>query len=140
MSRRAFIEALWDDAELNSIGLTRDTIFHNWSSEERPTDQGPFIILRWGVTPPGFFNGEVKAPESLRVWVHWPIQVTNDFSKIIGVLDRVDDVVRELRDVNGNDGYTLSFVEIGGRSEDITDDAFGTITKNADYKLHSTRN
>jgi hypothetical protein len=140
MSRAAFITALFNDPQLNSLGLNQDTIFHNYSSEERPRDNGPFLILRWGITAPPRFNGAVKSPESVRVWCHWPLQVTNDYTKIINVLDRVDYVVTQLRDVTGSDGYTLSFVTVGGRSEDLIDDGFGTITKNAEYQVHSTKN
>jgi hypothetical protein len=139
MSRAAFHDALCNDSELNSFGLDDDSIFHNWSSEELPREDGPFIILRWGRTPAPMFNGEVKGPESVRVWVHWPIKLTNDFFKIINILDAVDRVVKELRDVAGVDGYTLSFVTIGDRSEDFTDDGFGTITKNAEYQLFSVK-
>ena len=139
MSRAAFIEALYSDSDLNDVGLDEDTIFHNFSSEERPSDTGPFAILRWGIRPPPRFGGTVKSPETVRIWIHWPIQVTNDYQKIVSIFDHIDDLTKELNDVPGSDGYTLSFVTIGGRSEDLIDDGFGTITKNAEYELHSQR-
>lgn len=139
MSRAAFIDALTGDAGLNNLGLDDESIFHNWSSEERPTSTGPFIILRYGPTNRPMFNGELKSPERVTLWVHIPLQITNDYTEIIEILDRVDTVLKELRDTPGSDGYTLSFVDIGGRSGDLVDDGFGTITKNADYELHSTK-
>ena len=139
MSRTAFYDELIADPDLNSLGLDENTIFHNFSSEERPTDDGPFIIIRWGTQNPPMFNGEVKGVQNLRLWVHWPIQRTNDHIKLIEILDRIDDLVKELRDIPGSDGYTLSFVDIGGRSEDLVDDGFGTITKNSEYYLHLSK-
>lgn len=138
MSRAAFFEAISTHSRLNDLGLTEDTIFHNYSSEERPSDTTPFIILRWGSNERPPFQ-KVKAPEHLTLWVHWPADLTNDYTKLITILDEIDDVAGDLRDLPGTDGYTLSFVEIGGRSGDFHDTGFNTITKNANYQLHSQR-
>lgn len=136
--RAAFAESLWADPVLNGFGLTDETIFHNYSSEERPTDTGPFVIMRYGTQNRPVFR-DVKSPEPVTVWVHWPIELTNDYEKIIKILDQIDKVADGIRDVSAHDDYVLGFVEIGGRSGDLVDDGFGTITKNADYQLHSQK-
>lgn len=138
MSRAAFFDALVNDSSLNDLGINDNTVFHNYSSEERPVDDGPFIILRWGEQARPLWQ-EVKAPVALRLWVHWPIQKTNDFTKLIKILDQIDSVVSNIRDVPGEDDYTLSFVQIGDRSIDLVDDGFDTITKNAGYELFSVQ-
>lgn len=137
-ARAAFAESLWADPVLNAAGLNDDTIFHNYSSEERPRDDGPFVIMRYGAQNRPAFR-DVKSPEPVTVWVHWPIVLTNDYEKLIKILDRIDEVAGEIRDVPAHDDYILSFVEIGGRSADLVDDGFATITKNADYQLHSQK-
>ena len=143
LSRNAFFQALVSDPVLNGLGINEDTVFHNYSNEERPTTATPFVILRWGVQPPPVFRdddeGDVNAPETLRFWVHWPAEVTNDYEKIVKILDAVDDCVKEMRDLPGSDGYTLSFVRRGGRSADHLDEGFNTITKNGTYQVYSRR-
>lgn len=138
MSRAAFFNALISNPILNAIGLTQDTIFHNYSSEERPSDSTPFVIFRWGDTLAPRWQ-TVKSPEQLTIWIHWPAELTSDYSKLINIFDEIDSVAKNLRDVPGSDGYTLSFVTIGGRSGDLFDEGFNTITKNASYELHSRR-
>lgn len=140
MSRAAFFDALVGSSVLNGFGLNDDTVFHNWSSEERPTDATPFVILRWGTQNQPVFadpDSRVRAPEPVTVWVHWPKERTNDYTKLIKVLDEIDNVVDDLRNVPGSDGYTLSFVTIGGRSGDDVDDGFNTIIKTGDYQVYS---
>lgn len=143
MSRSAFYEALVVDPVLNGMGINDDTVFHNWSNEERPTDATPFVILRWGIQAEPVFRdddaGDVRAPELVTVWVHWPREVTNDYEKLVKALDAVDDCVKGMRDLPGNDGYTLSFVRVGGRSEDILDEGFNTIAKTSTYNVYSRK-
>lgn len=136
--RAAFAEALFVDPYLNSLGMDDDSIFHNYSSEERPRDDGPFVIMRYGAQNRPVFR-DVKSPEPVTVWVHWPIELTNDYEKLIKILDRIDEVAKEINDLPAHDDYVLAFVETGGRSADLVDDGFRTITKNADYQLHSQK-
>ena len=138
--RGAFIDALVADPILNGYGVNDDTVFHNWSSEERPANTTPFLILRWGTQDRPKFSGEVKSPVNLTIWVHWPKEITNDYTKIETVLDQIDVVVKDIRDLPGTEGETISFVTIGGRSGDYVDDGFNTITKTGDYEIYSRPN
>jgi hypothetical protein len=138
MSRAAFFDALVADLDLNALGINEDSVFPNYSKEERPTDNGPFFILRWnGQEAPMWQN--VKRPETLTFWVHYPAELTSDYGRLIKILDAVDDVVKNWRDLAGDDNYTLSFVQIGNRSADFYDDGFNTISKNGTYEVHSRR-
>lgn len=142
MSRAAFFEALVSDPSLNLIGIDDGTVYHNYSSEERPSDTTPFIILRWGVRQrPRWSDPDlvVNSPENLTLWVHWPRELTSDYTKLNMILDRVDEVSRNISDLPGSDGETLSFVHIGERSGDYLDSGFHTIAKTASYELHSRK-
>jgi hypothetical protein len=146
MSRAAFFDALAQDEWLNSIGVKDDpdmpTLCQNYSSEERPSNGKPFVILRWnGQARPPWQDPDAptKSPDTVTVWAHWPKELSNDYNDVIKILDRVDDIVRLLRDVNGSDGYTLNFVTIGSRSGDFLDNGFNTISKNANYEVHTRR-
>ncbi|AEK07467.1 tail terminator [Mycobacterium phage Rope] len=138
MSRAALFNALIADATLNGYGINSNTVFHNWSKEERPTNGTAFAILRWEDEAKPLWGSEPeRGPRNLTAWVHYPIELSNDFNKVTRVLDRMDDVLRGLRDVAGNDGYKLSFVQLGGRSPDLVDDGFNTITRHASYQIYS---
>jgi hypothetical protein len=136
MSRAAFYDTLVTDPVLNGYGINEDTVFHSYANEERPSDVGPFIILRWGDRDRPQWVG-VNSFERLTLWVHWPKELTVDYNKLIKILDQIDNIVTDLRDKAGEDGYTLSFVQVGGRSGDFLDDGFGTITKYAGYEVFS---
>lgn len=134
MSRAAVFETLANDSQLNSLGINRDSIFHNFSLEERPIATGPFVILRWGTQDAPYWQ-TVKAPERLTVWAHWPLEMTEDYMKLQAMLDNCDAALTGVQDVVGVDGNTLSFVRMTGRSSDFKDDGFNTISRNAGYDV-----
>lgn len=138
MSRTAFFELLVTDVTLNALGINRDTVFHNWTLEQRPTDSTPFIVLQWGGNDRILWQSHRPA-EQLKLWVHWPVEFSNDHTKLNAILDAIDAATKQMHDTPGSDGYTLSFVDIGGRSGDFLDDGFNTISKNATYELHQRR-
>lgn len=138
MSRAAVFNLLANDSQLNSIGFDVNSIHHNYTLEERPNDT-PFIILQWGTEDPPPFDdpdNPTRSAERLSLWMHFPVTVTEDFSEIKHGLDRCDTVFRAARDIVGNDGYTLSFVRIIGRSSDFRDPGYETISRNAGYEIY----
>lgn len=138
MSRAAVFNLLTEDPELNDLGINSDTVFHNWSSEERPSNTSAFAILRWeNEEKPIWGSEKERNVRRLTLWVHWPRELTNDFNRVTEVLERADEVLGAARDVPGDDGYSLSFVDFGGRSADIVDEGFNTITRNANYGIYS---
>lgn len=134
MSRVAVFETLATSPELAEFGITRERIFPNWSREERPVPTGPWIILRWGGISNTLWQ-TVKEPQRLMIWVHIPIEITNDFSLVENILDACDTTLARMWDVEGEDGYTVTGVRIGGRSNDFKDNGFQSITKNGSYEV-----
>ena len=134
MSREAVYETLANSAGLNSLGIQGNRLFPNWSLEERPVPEGPFIILRWGAMDDTRWQ-TVKEPVRLTIWIHIPVEVSDDFSILDNILDACDKSLRKMWDVVGADGYTVSQVRVGGRSGDIKDNGFQTITKSGTYQV-----
>src|SRR6185503_10982863 len=81
--RKTIARAVYNDAELNSLGITRDSI--NSGDVDTPS-QRPYIVFRWGETNPGV---DVVRQRSLVVWVH---DRPNDY-------DRIDQIIKRIRDV-----------------------------------------
>lgn len=134
MSRTAVFDALVNDQTLNSLGINENSVWQNYTLEERPIRKGPFIILRWGDSDRPQF-GNVKNPVRLVIWCHYPIEETNDFTHIDNLLDACDGALSSLEDVAGVDGYAVTCVRATGRSGDLKDDGFQTISKNAGYEV-----
>ena len=134
VSRVAVFNALTTNEALNTLGIDLDSVFHNYTLEERPIKAGPFVILRWGEMDRPPFKG-VKSFVRLTLWVHWPLEETNDFSKIDNLLDICDEVLENMNGESGIDGYTITCVRSTGRSGDLKDDGFQTISKNASYEV-----
>lgn len=134
MSRVAVFNAITSNEELNDVGIDDTSVFHNYTLEERPIQTGPFMILRWGEVDRPPFPG-VQSPMRLTLWAHWPLEETNDFSKIDNLLDICDTTLSEMNGESGFDGYTVTNVRATGRSGDLKDDGFQTITKNASYEV-----
>ena len=148
MSRAVVYDAIVNDSELNALGITSDTVFPNYANDKRPTDTGPFIIIRWESQPylgasrlGGFGSGSGmgRGARDMTVWVHIPKEQSTDFTRIDAILDRLDDILTPLEHEAGADGYTLTCVRPTGRGGDNRDDGFDTIVRNAAYKILSRR-
>lgn len=144
MSRTAVFEALTTSEELNMLGIDENSVFHNYSLEQRPISHlGPFLILRWDAQDAPVFRdsdtGDVKSALRLTIWANFPLEMTTDYSRLDNVLDLCDDALVHLQDTDGIDGYTVSAVRCMGRSADFKDDGFQTISKNSGYEVLARR-
>lgn len=148
MSRAVIYDTLINDSALNELGITEDTVFENYSLDERPKDDGPFIILRWqeetgsftslGVISLPRFEG-AGPPRRLTIWVHYPVEMGVDFVALDELLDAIDNALLDLFDVEGTDGYILTCVRATGRGGDAKDEGFQTITRDAGYEVLSRK-
>lgn len=136
-------DAIVNDEGLNALGIDGDTVFANYSLDEPPTDSSPFLILRWEnedapvIVDPAL--PVVKNTRLLTIWAHYPVAVSTDFNRIDAILDGVEDVLRPMEHVEGEDGETLTCVRVFGRSPDFKDDGFQTISRNAIYQVLSRK-
>jgi hypothetical protein len=137
MTVQAIFDTLTRDSELNALGINESNVFEAQSVDERPVHEGPFIILRWE-EPTNYtqsysssLNGIHRAPRTLTVWVHISWDETREFDLIDTILDRVDKVLDEMEHVPGQDGYTVTVASTAGRSGNLSDEGFKTITRNA---------
>lgn len=133
MSRAVIFDALTGSAALAAAGVPSDRVFPNYAMDQVPTRKGLFIVYRWGNSSRPF--GRVSGPRSLEVWVHCPKQMGSSFGPVDRALDVVDDILGGLLQQEGSDGVTVTSVSPTGRSGDLYDDGFETITRNASYEV-----
>lgn len=137
MSRSAVYDALANDVELNGMGITEDTIFANFSFEERPTGPDPFLILKW--ESQALVNGIHRGPRTLTIWAHIPKESSTDFGDIDVILDRVSDVLVAMEHVTGGEGNVVTSVRAMGTGTDHVDPGYDTIARNAAFEVLSRK-
>lgn len=141
MSRALIEELLTTDAELIALGIDEDAVFNQHDIDERPFANRRFIVLRWeeatnfSQSYTGMRNGLNRAPRMLTIWVHSPIKFSTDFEAIDQILDRIDLIFDAVEGVAGSDGYTVTVIRNSGRSGDLKDEGWQTITRNGAYAV-----
>ena len=137
MTVSAIFDTLAADTELNDLGIDETKIFESHSIDERPVHSGPFMVLKWE-EPTNYTssysasaNGIQRAARTLTVWIHIPWDETREFDLIDTILNRVDEILTGMEHVPGVDGYTVTVANPAGRSGNLADEGFKTITRNA---------
>jgi hypothetical protein len=129
VSRAAIYTALKSDPTLESLAPGYGC-YPNNSVDTPPEDQ--FLILRWLDKTPGPVKG--RGPVSLQVWAH---DHSGSYTVIDQMLKRVSDILLAMVQVDGGDGHTVTCVDWTGESQDLYDDGFRTITRNAAFTVVS---
>lgn len=125
--RKVVWSALANDAALNDLGITDETLFAE-SSLETPTDR-PFAVTRWSVSTPGFGKAHTR---DLTLWVH---DEPGSYNRIDSVLLRAKEVLAEVVATNEEGGGWVSQIQWLGDSDDLSDDAQGTVTRNSVFRV-----
>ncbi len=120
------------DPVLQSVyGINLNKIWPAQSVDTVPR-KNPFILLRWEeetMQKGGFGRREV-----LTVWVHEARESSTDFGRINEILDRVEEILMGAISVSGVDGV-LTQVTYNGRSGELNDEGYKTITRNAAFTV-----
>jgi hypothetical protein len=139
MMPSAIFEAITQSQDVIDCGVTPDRVFELQSLDERPCSDGYFVVLDfqestlYSQTYTGMKNGIPKAPRVMVIWVHTPEDKTRDYTIIDRILNRIDDAILSLEQVTGNDGSRVTCVAKQGRSRNLKDPGWKTITRNATY-------
>ena len=63
------------------------------------------------------------------------MEESDDFSHVDQILERAKDVLCNLEDIAGADGYTVTSVNYAGESGDLKDEGFQTIARNMTFRV-----
>lgn len=144
MTASALMEKLMDDSILNDDLFVAQNIYELQTLEEnqRPRNDGPFVVFNWqestlySQTYTGMQNGIDKAPRVLQVWVHWPYDggyASTDYDDLNRILNRIDTIFSAIIHGTGTDGQRVTMVRRAGRSRNLKDEGYRTITRHAVY-------
>ena len=133
-------EKITQDSVLqNDFGINGSRVLELQSVDQRPFDNGYFVIINWqestiySQTYTGMQNGIVRAPRVMTLWVHQPLDRGRDFRPIDQILNRIDQLLLPVEQESGSDGMRVTCIAKQGRSGNLVDDAWKTITRNATY-------
>jgi hypothetical protein len=141
MARAAILDLLRGDTQLATLGGTGFVVEAQFSYDQRPNDQGAFIVICWRHTD---FDEDIQenAEQHFDLYVHIPVAISTDFGRINAILDQVDVIFHAVEDnppVVGGDGQQLNFVGFEGRGMDMTDEGYQTICRQASYMALSCK-
>lgn len=125
-------EVLVDDAELQSLGITSGRIKESQSIDSRPFADGYFVTINMEEST--IANAAIaRGPRNCTFAVHHSADIDRDYGPITDILNRIDRLVLSIEDDTGSDGVRVSVVRRGGRSGNLLDEGWNTITRTATY-------
>lgn len=125
--------------DLNLAGFIYELQTLKEGVEGRPRADGPFVVFNWqestiySQTYTGMQNGIDKAPRVLQIWVHIAKSATTDYDDLNRILNRIDALFDPMEHVTGTDGQRVTVVRKAGRSANLEDPGYETITRHAIY-------
>lgn len=136
MSRAAVVSTIIADPALTAMGFDASNVRTNYDAEQRPTDS-IFMVLRWG--PLDVDPRIMRGTRNLTIWVHIYREYSTDYVRIDKVIDRLQELLTDIIDVPGEDGYTLTLMDFDGVSDDMKDDGYQTICRSVSFKVLSRK-
>lgn len=133
MRPSAIYEALATDTKLQQYGVTEDRIVESQSVDSRPFADGHFITISGDEV---LFSGTTaiaKGPRTFTIAVHINSEMSRDYGTIDFILAQASKSLTGIEDVIGADGCRVSQVAKTGRSGNLLDEGWNTITRNATF-------
>lgn len=131
----AVFDAITNDAALNALGITADTVFERQSinGDERPSVEGYFVVVDFQEQSlVGVIN---RGPRVLDIAVHIDATLTRDYIGITHILNALDCVLLPLEQITGGDGIRVACIRPIGRSRNLIDPGWHTVTRAAQYSM-----
>lgn len=126
-------EKLSSNAGLLSMSVDGDRIHESQSLDERPHQTGLFITVSF---EEAVWNTAVKTgPVNITVAAHIPWADGRDYTDIHRALNFIQEQFVEIENEIGTDDVLVSQAQPTGRSANLSDEGWQTITKTATYRV-----
>lgn len=133
MGRVAVMELLATYPALNDRGIDASRIWPNFAMDAEPRTDGIWLILRWGPAPARWSGPGGK--RSLNVWAYQAKQRGTDYTEIDLTLGDVISALITAVHYEGTDGSVLSCADFNGLSQDLVDEGYDAIARNAEFTV-----
>ncbi|AKU45316.1 hypothetical protein MADRUGA_26 [Mycobacterium phage Madruga] len=118
--------------KLNAILPGR--VYESQSLDSRPHNDGYFITVN--MEELAISNSAIsRGPRTVTVAVHHPRSGDADYAPITNYLNQIDSALLPIENEMGADNVRVSQVARGGRSGNLIDEGWNTITRNATYRV-----
>ena len=115
---------------LNTIQPGR--VHESQSLDSRPHADGYFITVNMEEST--IANSAIgRGPRTITIAVHHNADIDRNYGPITDILNSIDDVILPITDQIGSDGVRVSQVKRQGRSGNLLDEGWNTITRTATY-------
>lgn len=136
MAARAALRSLiGTDAQMNMLGIEEEVIFSS-NATDTPDRSRMFVVIRWDEISRSAGGLSVHLAS---VWFHTPQEIEIDYGKIDLALLRLRELMDEVEQRTGADGWVLVAASWSGSSPDGFDDGYNSVTRYAQYRC-SCRN
>jgi hypothetical protein len=125
-------QTLAADTILHSLGIPPERIRESQSWDTRPQD-GYFLSINFEEMLFSRTTAIQKGPRTMAIAVHHPWDIDRDYYTLTSILNRVDELLLPLGSVAGSDGLRVTEIRRQGRSGNLTDEGWKTITRYATY-------
>lgn len=123
-------ETLSASSELINLGISSDRIVESQSEDTRPFNDGYFITIRFGAMLMASVSAMARGPRLCDIAIHHPYEDGNrDYTKITAILNIIDRMLLPLDGQVGQDSARITSVRRMGRSGNLVDDGWKTITR-----------
>jgi hypothetical protein len=126
-------QKLANDSELFKLGINSTRVIESQSVDERPFNDGYFITVAFEelllASPSKLSRGE----RTVTVAVHRNWEIDRDFSSIDKILNRIDILLLNVENESGTDGVRVTSIRRSGRSGNMADEGWKTITRTSTY-------
>lgn len=127
-------ELLENDSDLSALLGNGASVFELQSVDERPKQDGYFIIIDMQEGDYVPFPGHI-GPRTMQIWVHNPLDNDRDYRPINRILNRIDDLILPIENQIGTDGVRCTSITQHSRSRNTYDPAWKTTTRAALYTV-----
>lgn len=126
-------ESLSSDNELANLGIDANRIIESQSVDTRPFSDGYFLTISFEEMVMSNATSLSRGPRICTVAVHHPWDDDRDFEPLTAILNKIDAVLLPMEATTGGDGLRVTAVRRQGRSGNLVDEGWKTITRTATY-------
>lgn len=126
MGRVAVMEML-----VSGLPMPADRVWPNFALDGPPSGPGAWLVLRWGAEQTRF--GARGGKRDLNVWAYSRRAEGTDYEILDQVLLKVEYLLTSTVHHLGSDGSKFIMADFQGFSEDLIDNGYDAIAKNARF-------
>jgi hypothetical protein len=129
----AIYEAISGSPALSEIGITPERIIESQSIDSLPFQTGYFVTINFEEISMSSVTSLSRGPRTCTIAVHHSWDEDRDFGPLTSILNKIDAVLLPLEATTGEDGLRVTAVRRQGRSGNLVDEGWKTITRTATY-------